>query len=97
LSFEIRILNFKAIGVIGFEPIRQNSQRIDNKELTENTNDSLCASLCKPLQKPAENAVIDSAEIQNITSDLHRIITAWPKLSEAAKDNIIKFIDKELK
>jgi len=52
----------------GIEPPRENSQSLDSKELNESPNDSLCASLCKPLQKDtksstavktAENLVFD--------------------------------------
>jgi hypothetical protein len=76
----------------GFEPPNKNRQRLINKELIENTNDSLCASLCKPLQKDTKNAVVNPAENPAIDHELEQIITAWPKLPEHIKTEIMKLI-----
>jgi hypothetical protein len=80
------------IGVIGFEPISQNSQSIDNNELTESINACLCVSLCKPLQKDPENIACNSADNQT-DPELEKVITAWPKLPEHTKAAVLSLVD----
>ncbi len=72
------ILAVNQIAPRGFEPLLENNQSIDNKELTENTNSRLCASLCETLQKHPE---------------LEAIIKAWPELPEHTKQAIKALIE----
>ena len=78
ISHKSFIDNKRAMGI---EPTSGNLQPTFNKELTENTNSGLCASLCKPLQKHP---------------DLEQIISAWPDLPEHIKAAIKTLIQTHI-